>query len=621
MSVTVYTETGQRITLDPNNSIGSGGEGTVFPHPKNSEELIKVYDNPSKDHEKKLKAFIARRFSLPKFVAAPTSLNFNGAGNVVGYTMPHIKRAKSFRDLSNNNFRVSHKINNKKVVSLYLNDAKTLEAIHNQKIVVGDRNDQNLLFVGNNSYYIDFDSVQFDNFACPVATENYLDPALYSIDLSSKPVFLPNHDWYSYAVMLFRNLLLVHPYGGTHPRVTELTHRALQKITVFDKKVIYPSIALPPDVITDDLLHIFNKYFKDGWRGPFPQKELAIFQSALIECSSCNTAFPANKRACPVCKEQNQAVVQLSIPGAITVKKLMGIKGQITYHRLDGENLVLITIDNNYAYMHIVNQSNTQSFELFPYQTGMRFEASTKLLAVNISGSEEINLYEVNYNEITQVENCISNIYSTTQNAVFRVNGSHIYRIVGGQLVDTEVRKKVLLNRPIRSVIENQSWFNIGSEVSPTIVGFYRILRQYFFWMHIDGYSKDLPVPELKAGESLIDISVKYSTTTFLITRKTKLKGVEYVSFDSFDKKGELIYSTKAEVSKLPSDRIHGQAYASGKLVYPTDHGAIRFDPATGSQNPFQATTKVVNSSQSLFTYTSGLLVVDPKHINFITLN
>jgi len=621
LAITVFTQAGERLSLDPNDAVGSGGEGTVFPDPRNPGNLIKIYEYPNKDHERKLKAFIAKGFSLPKFVAAPTTLNFNRAGDVIGYTMPFIKRAKPFRDLSNKNYRIRQKINNKRVVSLHLNDAKVLEAIHQQNIVIGDRNDQNVLFSGTNSYYIDFDSVQFDHWPCPVATENYLDPALYGIDLTLKPVFLPQHDWYSYATMLFRSLLLVHPYGGTHPKVNDLVDRALKKITVFDKGVIYPAVGLPPDLISDELLHVFSRYFKEGWRGVFPQKELTAFQSVLVECPTCNTAFPSSKRACPVCKEQNLVVTSVSIPGSLTVKQLSGIKGQILYHRLEGETLILITLENNRAVMHQVSQSNHWTTTLFPYQVGMRFEASSKLLAVNIAGQEQIDLFEINYNEISQVESCVSDTYSITQNAVFRVSGTHLFRLVGSQLVDSEVNHGLLLNRPVRQTIEHQSWFSVSSEVSPTIVGFYRVMRQQFYWMHREGFSADLPLPALELGESLIDITVKFSGSSFLIIRKTKQKGGEFVHFDAYDKKGVNLYSSRIEGAKLPSDRIHGQAYAGGKLIFPTDTGAIRYDPVSGSQTQFQATDKVVNSGQSLFTYAAGLLVVDPRHISYLTLN
>ncbi len=251
----------------------------------------------------------------------------------------------------------------------------------------------------------------------------------------------------------------------------------------------------------------------------------------------------------------------------------------------------------------------------------MRFESSSKLLAVNIAGSEQIDLYEINFNEINRAESCISDIYSATQNSVFRVSGNHLYRIVGSQVIDTEVVKGMLLNRAIRQTIEHQSWFSVSSEASPSMVGFYRVLRQQFFWMYHDGFSIDLQIPSLELGESLIDLAVKFSGSSFLIIRKTKLKGGEFILYDSFDKKGVNIFSSRYEVGKLPSDKIHGQAYAGGKLIFPTDTGAVRFDPSSGNKSQFQATVKVVNSGQSIFPYSAGLLIIDPKHVSYITLN
>lgn len=621
MTTSVYRESGERIVLDTNDAIGTGGEGSVFPDPTDPRNVIKIYESPTKAHERKLKAFLAKNFILPRNVAAPRSLIFNKSQDVVGYTMPLIKGAKAFRDLSNKNFRVRQKINNKMVVALHLNDAKVLEEIHGQRIVIGDRNDQNVLFSGTTSHYIDFDSVQFDNWPCPVATENYLDPKLYGIDLSLHPVFLPENDWYSYAVMLFRSLLLVHPYGGTHSRIAELTERAQRHITVFDQGVIYPAIGFPPEMLSYDLLQVFNKYFKEGWRGPFPQTELSNFQSVLIECPSCSATFPASKRICPICKEQNQVATAVSIPGSLTVKQLLGLKGQLLYHRLEGEILSLVCLENNWAMLYVVSPTSTQRIPLFPYQIGMRFEASSKLLAVNVAGSDQIDLYGINYDEITQFESCVSDTYTQTRNAVFRVNGNHLFRLVGSQLVDTEVTKGGLLNRPIRSTIEHQSWFSISSETSPTIVGFYRVLRQQFFWMHREGFSADLNLPALELGESLIDLTVKFSGSSILILRKTSLKGEEIVHFDAFDKHGGNLYSTRTEVKKLPSDRTHGLAYAGGKLIFPTDIGAVRYDPQTGSKTQFSATDKVINSAQALHPFIAGLLVLDPKNVSYITLN
>ena len=69
------------------------------------------------------------------------------------------------------------------------------------------------------------------------------------------------NDWYSFAVLLFKSILLAHPYGGTHKKIKSLTERAQKRITVFDKEVKYPKVAYSPDVLTDELAQVFHQYF------------------------------------------------------------------------------------------------------------------------------------------------------------------------------------------------------------------------------------------------------------------------------------------------------------------------------------------------------------------------
>lgn len=622
MTTTVYLENGQQMTLDNSKVIGSGGEGSVFHNPHDAKSVIKIYETPTPEHEKKLKAFLAKGFSLPQEVAAPQSLILNRSGRVIGFTMNFFNGTKPIREFSNRKFRIAHGINNRQVTTVSLHEASLLNSIHSQGIVVGDLNDQNVFFADLTSYFIDVDSWQFDNWACPVATESFLDPQLYGVNLSLRPVFKPAHDWYSYAVTLFRSLLLIHPYGGTHPQIDGLLQRATKKITIFDKDVIYPAIGLPPDLLSNDLLQVFNRYFHDGWRGQFPTDALKLFQSSLTQCPSCQTDYPSERRACPVCKQQNLAVTAVSIPGSITLKKLLEFKGQVLSAHLEGDTLVLIVIDNNQAFLHLANLKGIESIPLFPYQKGMHIEASKRLVAANQAGSQELSLFEIKNGQIDFVmKGVVTDINASTQNTVFRVVDNHLYRIVGSQLVDCEIVSGHLLNKALRPTIENQSWFTTSSEPNPTHVGFYRVLRQYFFWVYRQGFSADLEVPQLDLGEGLIDLSIKFSGSSLLIIRKTEFKGESFIRFDYFDKEGKRLYSTKHNSKSLPSDSIHGLAFAGGKIIYPTDLGAVRFDPIAQASTTFSATNKIVDSSQALYAYQSGLLVLSSKNLSYLTQN
>ena len=46
MSIFVFTKSGERYSLDANDAIGSGGEGSVYPYPGRPKEVIKIYENP-----------------------------------------------------------------------------------------------------------------------------------------------------------------------------------------------------------------------------------------------------------------------------------------------------------------------------------------------------------------------------------------------------------------------------------------------------------------------------------------------------------------------------------------------------------------------------------------------
>jgi hypothetical protein len=49
--------------------------------------------------------------------------------------------------------------------------------------------------------------------------------------------FTPDNDWYAFAVLLFRSLTLVHPYGGVDPELSTLPRRAAARRSVFSPQV------------------------------------------------------------------------------------------------------------------------------------------------------------------------------------------------------------------------------------------------------------------------------------------------------------------------------------------------------------------------------------------------
>jgi len=231
---------GKRVRLS--SQIGAGGEGTVFRGKVNGVELaVKVYHQPDAKRAKKLQAFLSKNWTLPEDkIALPLHLVYDSQGQtVIGLTMPLLGSGfEELTSLANKKYRASFRVNTKEIAGIFIDGWETVNLVHQNSLCIGDFNDLNGLFRGIEMLFIDVDAWQFDNFACPVGTEQFLAPELYGIDLSLKPVFKPEHDWYSYAVMLFKSLLLVHPYGGTHRDIKQLTQRAAKRMTVMSKDVI-----------------------------------------------------------------------------------------------------------------------------------------------------------------------------------------------------------------------------------------------------------------------------------------------------------------------------------------------------------------------------------------------
>jgi len=618
----VYTKSQDRLVLDDGDLVGSGGEGSVFKDPQNPKGLIKVYENPTKQHGQKLTDFLNRNFRLPKNVAAPTEIVFNSRSQIVGFRMPFFKGASPFRKLSDRKHCLKEGIGAKIVSDLHLQQIDILNTLHPQGIVEGDLNDLNNLYKSGQAVGIDVDSWQFGNWPCGVATENFLNPRLYGVDLSQKAYFTPEDDWYAFSVLLHRGLLKVHPYGGTHPTFNNLPVRAQKKITVHDKGVIYPAVGLKPEVITDDLSQIFHQFFKKGQIGTFPRQVLEQFVNSLVTCPSCQQEYPRNRRTCPTCQEQNQAALNITIPGSVTYKELLKVTGQIIFHKLENaDTLLIITVDKNIATLYILNQYGVQQVSSFNYQKGMRIDASSKLVVINDSQSNVLQVYRVNSDNLELHGELVTDIYAGNNQAMFRVNNQHVIHVIGSQLIDTTIFHDQFLHQPLRQVMPNQTWFSSNSDKEFVCLGFYRVLRQQFFWLSREGFSTDLKLPSLETGEGLLDISIKYGSKEILVQRHTKLQGKEYVRIEHLNFNGQILFSNRYEISSLPGESLHGLGFSKGNLIYPTDQGVVRLKLSDNSLANFSGTNKLVNSNHTLYLFQQGLLLVNNKSVHQLILN
>jgi hypothetical protein len=103
-------------------------------------------------------------------------------------------------------------------------------------------------------------------------------------------------DWFAFAVMVFRSLLGVGPWGGVARGIANGA-RALQRASVFGLDVTYPRAARPLATLPDDVLDVFRDIFERDRRGVFPRGLLAHLH--LRKCQACGDEHARVR--CPAC--------------------------------------------------------------------------------------------------------------------------------------------------------------------------------------------------------------------------------------------------------------------------------------------------------------------------------
>lgn len=623
---------GRSVRLDQRNVIGAGGEGTVFRAKVGTEELaVKVYHQPNVNRGKKLEAFLAGNWHLPLGkVARPLHLVYDVQGKqIVGLTMPFLGSGfEELTSLANKKYRASFRINTQMVAKIFVDGGDSVKTIHNNGFCIGDFNDLNALFCSAEMLFIDVDAWQFGSYPCPVGTEQFLAPELYGVDLSLKPMFKPEYDWYSYAVLLFRSLLCVHPYGGTHKQVRTLTDRATKHITVFGNGVTYPTIAIAPDMLNDDLSHVFEGIFSQGKRGAFPMDVLRHYLEQLTECKSCGAFYPASRKLCPICSAKTLIVITkpTTVTKDVTVTEFFRTSGVVVFHKLVGTTIVAIAYENGKAVLYTKRESAAVvRKELFNEIAGARYEVLGNALIINLPGQTELLLIDISGDQPKAITRTETSMYAGNRRAMFRTSSRYLFRTIGGNVLYGEMKSGQLIERSVRRVMADQTWFAVKHDTpdKPTVCGFFQVFGKQMFWLVWEGLSYDaLPVSELEVGESLIDILVRFSSQGVLIRRLTQYQGVTYIRTDMTDTHGNVTMSApRVRQEDHVAPHLHGQAYSTGKLLHSTDEGIVLEDVTNNSVKTYSSTKGEVQEGDVLYAYQGGMLVVKDSSVIHIVLH
>jgi hypothetical protein len=622
---------GKKVRLAQNDMIGMGGEATIF---RQGGSAIKIYSQPSPARAKKLSALIGT--PLPPTVVAPQALAYDSGGkNVVGFAMPLLdSNYTEVRKLSLKNYRAASKLTARGVAQLFLSAHHTLESIHQAGLVVGDFNDLNLMFRADapEMHFIDTDSFQLGTHPCMVGTEAFLDPQLYGIDLAQKPAFKPENDWYSFAVLLFKSLLLTHPYGGVHPSLHTLTERALQRVSALDPSVKYPRIGYNPQLLSDDLTEAFEKIFSQGERRLFSRQVLQHYHDTLISCPTCQADYPNTRPQCPICAAAAPIVFAAAVPAAmagaaIQYLTLLQVAGQLVAWSVEGGWLRAVAHEQDQAVYYALElrtavaggRLQPRRIPLFKAVANARYAFleshlvvappnSDELLVIDLAGGSPVGLFSTSSGRFGGGE------------TVFGTSARSLYRLAGGYLMRGQIANGQLLESALMAVAEQQTWFKVDSQ-SERAFGCFRTLRAHSYWLLAGEARLEVSLPPLEADEFVLEHDVCFAPDGkhLLVYRHTQLHGVERVRLEAIDSAGRLL-SAQVESQADAYQPSDAHAYFNGVLLRPTDSGLVQMRLGTTASKRFAQTEPLIGLGDGLCPHENGLLVGKTDRILWVTL-
>lgn len=258
-----FYEDGTAIALNPTKKFASGGEGSIFMHPKNKQKCLKIYHTPKPhnavDSYKQLGALNSTYFIKPE------KMLFTPKGELAGFEMQYIDvnqffilkklMTKSFCD--QNNFDRTFKF------TVYRNLKKAIEDAHSKNIVIGDLNPYNILFdkLGN-IYFVDVDSFATKHKPhSGVLLEDIRDWILH-------PHINHQTDAFAFDVLVYWMFTYLHPYRGTTKMYKNLEERVIKDASVLHPHKI-PDLITPPvyeKFTNTDIVHQFEEIFQNRKR-------------------------------------------------------------------------------------------------------------------------------------------------------------------------------------------------------------------------------------------------------------------------------------------------------------------------------------------------------------------
>jgi len=636
----MYFVNGKKFDPDPNQKLGGGSEGEVFPFPDNPQNVcVKLFYPPDpldKDAAKiaayraqKVTAITELKLKLPPQFITPQVPACDRRGNVLGFLMRRVPPgyAKMLK-LLEPAFRTSNSIGLREIALLYALIFEDLGILHGSKLTVGDINwGSNLFRYAQGNFqlaWVDADSWSYPGYPCLATTELFCHPDLYpNLTVGGQYVKpQPKHDRFAYAVEFATAALPgAHPFKmGLHKTARSLQDRAKAGLTIFDSSVTYPAYLPSPELLSDELLQAIVDRLKRKSDEPLEPKMLREFASSLVDCPKCGVQFHSSRANCPQCHEMK--VIDLKTLISLLIEELYQTPEALLFAQVIESTLCLACRAKGKVQIVKINEQkqvtviNTNLSD----RPGARYRFFGSHLVVCPDPVAEapvpMELYVIEGNSLRFLQNLSTNPLEN-EAAVFDTSSRFLYRTAGNTLMCGKLLfgGKVYSEDPVTQVHQTQTWFAVDHGGDPNreaIFGYDRALRE-MLWFVIKGdpagehFRYQLaPVDVLRRKESLEDFSVYFNSKSVLLVRLTLYQGIQYVRYSIVSLEGKVLEEKILKTGDEGFDHwsnIFGKLFQETSVLHVTPDGVVKQTFTPPSYELLKDTQGVITAEDRLFRF------------------
>lgn len=275
--------------------LAEGGEGLIY---EQDGKIIKIYKSGVnlRSKQNKVQLLIQKSLSgqLPGEAVCPRDIVMDQSGVFIGFSMDRVE-GEEVKKLVNRKFLTANNITTKDILAMLVKVQEVMGQLHDSHIFIGDFNDQNILFDRQfHIYLIDCDSWTVEDEKCEVAMDLFKDPLLQANDFDA------GTDTYSFAVLAWKLLTRIHPFGGTMNPDMNIMERMKRGISVIDNpQVTIPRTIRPWRNLSPDLVSALQAIFQNQSRKL--SGELSELLGDLKYCAADKEYYYGKYGTCPLC--------------------------------------------------------------------------------------------------------------------------------------------------------------------------------------------------------------------------------------------------------------------------------------------------------------------------------